>query len=166
MKRAFSARQATGPTVTASALVTKIPFSARYDLDRQTGVISRLDHELRGESIAGRVLVTRGVQGGVAAGWALLALTARSCGFAGLVFGDTNPVMVQGAVTAGIPIFACIDPEFFEVVITGDVLDLDSSTKTVTINPRDRRDDRDNIAPTRTESSMTSLSCTGVHPTY
>jgi len=133
MQRTFSARQATGPAVTAPALVTTVPFSARYDLDRQTGVISRTDHELQGESIAGRVLVTPGVQGGVAAGWALLALTARSRGFAGLVFGDTNPVMVQGAVAAGIPIFAGIDPDFFEAVNTGDLLDLDPSTKTVTV---------------------------------
>jgi hypothetical protein len=131
MSREFSAKQATGPQITATALVTQMPFSARYDLDRQTGEISRVDHELRGESIAGQILVTRGVQGGVAAGWALLALAARSRCFAGLVFGDTNPVMVQGAVAAGIPIFAGIDPEFFTAVRFGDVLELDPSTKTV-----------------------------------
>ncbi|WP_033294943.1 aconitase X swivel domain-containing protein [Amycolatopsis jejuensis] len=131
----FTAKQATGPVVVAPALVTRMPFSARYDLDRTTGVISRNDHELRGESIAGRVLVTRGVQGGVAAGWALLALAARKCGFAGMVFGDTNPVMVQGAVAAGIPVFAGIDPEFFDVVRTGDTVELDPAARLVRIVP-------------------------------
>lgn len=131
MRREFSALQGTGPMITAEALVTQVPFSARYDLDRQTGIISRADHELRGEPIAGRVLVTRGVQGGVAAGWALLALAARQRCFAGLVFGDTNPVMVQGAVAAGIPILAGIETEFFDEVRSGDSLQLDPANRKV-----------------------------------
>lgn len=133
MQRTFSARQATGPIVTASALVTPVPFSARYDLDRRSGVISRVGHPLQGESISGRVLVSRGVQGGVAAGWALLALTARGNGFAGLIFGDTNPVMVQGAIAANIPIFAGVDDDFFQTVTTGDRLYLDPEQRRITV---------------------------------
>lgn len=136
MQQEFTATEATGPLITAPALVTQVPFSARYDLDRRTGLISRADHELRGEPIAGRVLVTPAVQGGVAAGWALLALAARSRCFAGLVFGDTNPVMVQGAVAAGIPIFAGIDPNLFDVVRTGDELRLDPQNSNVTVTNR------------------------------
>lgn len=133
MEREFIARQATGQEVTAGALVTTVPFSARYDLDRRSGEISRADHELRGEFIGGRVLVARAVQGGVAAGWALLALAARGNGFAGMVFGDTNPVMVQGAIAAGIPVFAGVEDEFFDTVRTGDVLRLDPGRKSITV---------------------------------
>lgn len=133
MTRHYVARQATGPLVTAEALVTPVPFSARYDLDRRQGVISRAGHPLQGQSIAGRIFVSRAVQGGVAAGWALLALAARGNGFAGLIFGDTNPVMVQGAVAAAIPIFAEVDPGFFDAVTTGNTLRLDPATKTITI---------------------------------
>jgi len=129
----FAARQAVGAAVTAHALVNPVPFSARYDLDRINGVISRADHPLRGTSIAGKVLVVRGVQGGVAAGWAMLALQGRGAGFAGMVFGTTNPVMVQGALAAGIPVFAGVDDAFFDTVITGDQLDLDPPQHTITV---------------------------------
>lgn len=129
----FHAQQAVGPRIFAPALVTPVPFSARYDLDRQSGIISRADHPLRGENLAGRVLVSKGVQGGVAAGWALLSLESRGLGFAGLVFGDTNPVMVQGAIAASIPIFAGLGDDFFITVQTGDLLILDPATRTVTI---------------------------------
>jgi predicted aconitase with swiveling domain len=129
----FKATQAAGRTVTAAALVSPVPFSARYDLDRVNGVISRADHPLRGSSIGGKILVVRGVQGGVAAGWAMLALRGRGAGFAGMVFGTTNPVMVQGALAADIPVFAGIDDDFFDTVQTGDELVLDPGSHTVTI---------------------------------
>jgi len=131
--RTFSARQATGEPVEASVVMCPVPFSARYDLNRVTGVISREDHPLKGTSVRGRILIAPGVQGGVAAGWAFLAMKGRDVGFAGLVFGLTNPVMVQGAVTAGVPIFAGVDEAICDALKTGDRVRLDPATKTITV---------------------------------
>jgi predicted aconitase with swiveling domain len=141
--QAYTAQQATGDTTVARALVSRAPFSARYDLDRRTGVISRLGHPLRGESVAGRILISRTVQGGVAAGWALLAMAGRGIGLAGLIFGDTNPVMVQGAVAAGIPVMAGIEAEFFAAVRTGDRLRLDPASRVVVVLDRSDSAGRD-----------------------
>ena len=116
----FTVEQATGDDVEAEVLVSPVPFSARYDLDRETGVISRNDHPLKGRSVSRRILVAPGVQGGVAAGWAFLSMRGLGVGPSGLVFGAVNPVMVQGAVTAGIPIVAGVDPAFFDAVRSGD----------------------------------------------
>lgn len=132
----FALERATGERVVARALVSPVPFSARYDLDRVHGRISRSDHPLLGASIAGVVYIAPGVQGGVAAGWALLAMEKRGVGFAGLVLGDTNPVMVQGAVTAGIPIAAGFDPLVIETIQTGDLVELDPASKTLRIMER------------------------------
>lgn len=118
----FRVEQATGQDITADAVVSPVPFSARYDLDRTTGVITRVDHPLRGESVAGKVLVAPAVQGGVAAGWAFLSMAGLGVGPAGFVFGAVNPVMVQGAVTARLPIVAGVDPGFFESVTHGDTV--------------------------------------------
>lgn len=131
--RTFSARQATGDPVEANVVMCPVPFSARYDLDRVTGVISRNDHPLKGMSVRDKILVAPGVQGGVAAGWAFLAMKGQGVGFAGLVFGLINPVMVQGAVTAGVPIFAGVDEAIFDALHTGDRVRLDPGTKTVTV---------------------------------
>lgn len=129
----FNVTRAVGKTVEGEALVSPVPFSARYDLDRVNGIISRVGHPLQGESIRGKIFLAPGVQGGVAAGWALLAMESRGVGFAGLVFGDTNPVMVQGAVTAGIPIASGIDLDSFALIKTGDYVCLDPSTMQVTV---------------------------------
>ena len=44
-----------GPQVTGEALVTDDNFSARYDLDRITGIFSRPQHKLAGHSYVDRV---------------------------------------------------------------------------------------------------------------
>lgn len=129
----FSLTRAVGKTIEGVALVSPVPFSARYDLNRKDGTVSRIGHPLQGQSIAGKIFISPGVQGGVAAGWALLAMEQRGVGFAGLVFGDTNPVMVQGAVTAGIPIASGIDSACWSKIKTGDRISLDPANKELTV---------------------------------
>jgi predicted aconitase with swiveling domain len=129
----FSVQQTLGPVVEAPALVSPVPFSARYDLDRNTGLISRLGHPLRGLSIAGTIFICPGVQGGVAAGWTFLKLAELGIGVAGLVFGEVNPVMVQGAQAAGVPIAAGVDPAIFAGVSTGDIVRLDPPAQRVVL---------------------------------
>lgn len=116
MKR-YTARQGCGCDVQGLALVFHERFSPRYDLDRTTGVITRIGHSLRGQSLAGRVLLIPAVQGGVAGGWAFLAMRELGVGPAALVFARCNPVMVQGAVAAGIPVIAGIDLEALTEII-------------------------------------------------
>jgi len=127
----YSVLQATGPAAQARLLVDPLTFSPRYDLDRVEGRFSRAGHPLYGEPIAGVVLAAPGVQGGVAGGWAFLAMAGLGVGPAALVFAATNPVMVQGAVTADIPIVAGIDPAFFDEARNGDVVRVDPAARTV-----------------------------------
>ena len=44
-----------GPDVEAEIVLSRDTFSIRYDMDRQTGVISRRGHALEGQSLAGRI---------------------------------------------------------------------------------------------------------------
>lgn len=109
-----------GPDVEAEILMSRDTFSIRYDLDRETGVISRRGHALEGQSVAAKILYFPAVQGGVAAGWGFLALRGRGVAPAGLVFGRTNPVMIQGLVLAGIPVIHRVTPDPFTVLQSGD----------------------------------------------
>lgn len=129
----FELQQATGPRVVAEVLVSTIPFSARYDLDRKLGIISREGHPLQGQSIRGRILVAPGVQGGVAAGWAFPAMAHRGVCFGGMVLGDINPVMVQGAVTAGMPIAVGFSAKLLDILKTGKRICLEPATCSLTI---------------------------------
>jgi predicted aconitase with swiveling domain len=109
-----------GPDVEAELVLSRDTFSIRYDMDRETGVISRHGHALEGMSLAGKIVYFPAVQGGVAAGWAFLALTGRGVAPAGVLFGRTNPVMIQGLVLAGSPVMHRVSPDPFTVFRTGD----------------------------------------------
>lgn len=100
-----------GAEVAGEALVSEHAFSARYDLDHETGIISRENHDLFGQPIAGKILVTPTAKGGTATGWRLLDLSTRGLAPAALLLRTTNPVLVQGAVFAGIPIIHRIEPD-------------------------------------------------------
>jgi predicted aconitase with swiveling domain len=129
----YGATRAWGPCVEGPALVVPLAFSPRYDLDRTRGIFARIGHPCYGLSIAGFILVCPGVQGGVAGGWAFLEMKARSVGFAGLVFGGVNPVMVQGAIAAEIPVLAGIDARIFDEISSGTPLLIDPSDRSVLV---------------------------------
>ncbi len=120
MSAVLSAPRGFGPDVEAEIVLSKDTFSIRYDMDRETGVISRRGHALEGQSLAGKIVYFPAVQGGVAAGWAFLALVHRRVAPAGVLFGRTNPVMIQGLVLAGIPTMHRVSPDPFTVLKTGD----------------------------------------------
>jgi predicted aconitase with swiveling domain len=120
-----------GPDVDAEIVLSRDTFSIRYDMDRETGVISRRGHALEGQSLAGKVVYFPAVQGGVAAGWAFLALVGRGIAPAGVIFGRTNPVMIQGLVLAGIPAMHRCEPDPFTVLQTGDRIRMSPARGTV-----------------------------------
>ncbi|MBI4607633.1 MAG: DUF126 domain-containing protein [Candidatus Rokubacteria bacterium] len=122
-----------GRAVAGRALVSTEAFGVRYDLDRETGIISRAGHAIYGQSLAGKILVFSGVKGGMAAGWALADLAHRGLAPLALIFRRSNPVMVQGAIFAGIPILDGLEPDPVATVVTGDYVELDPATGTVTV---------------------------------
>lgn len=132
-KATFKAARAVGPVAEAPALVSSKPFSPRYDIDREAGTFSRPGHPLEGQSLAGKILLFPGVQGGVMGGWVFLELKSRGRGPAALVFCKTNPVMVQGAIMAGIPILDGIDPVALDAIKNGDVVRVDPQSLTVEV---------------------------------
>ena len=128
-------KRAWGEPVQARALVMREGFSPRYDLDRWNGVISRIGHSAEGESIRDRVLIIPTSKGGVAGGWAFFDLLNKGIAPKALVFGKLNPVMVQGAVLAGLPIMEDWDQDLLSLVRSGDMVRLDPGARTVTLLP-------------------------------
>lgn len=128
-----------GDTVEGEALVSPEGFSARYDLDRATGVIARESHPLRGQSIAGKVFVCPVAKGGFATSWALLDLKTRGLAPLAMLFGWANPVMVQGAVVAGVALMDRLTPDPMEAVRTGDWVRVDPKAGRVEVWPQSPR---------------------------
>ncbi len=125
-----------GPVVEGEALVSRHGFSARYDVDRDRGTFSREAHDLYGESLVGKILVCTTAKGGIATSWMLLDMVARGMAPLAILFRETNPVMVQGAVLAGVAMLHRLAPDPVETIRTGDRLRVDPSSGTVEILSR------------------------------
>lgn len=122
-----------GEAVEGVALVSLDAFSPRYDLDRDTGVVSRAGHDLVGQSLAGVILVVPAAKGGVAAGWALYDLKHRGLAPLAFVFTRVNPVFVQGCVHAGITIVHGARPDPVAALRSGLALRVDPARRRVTV---------------------------------
>ena len=133
---AMAVSRAAGDVVEGEALVSTEGFSPRYDLDRLTGEISRPGHAIEGENIAGKILFFPTAKGGIAAGWAFYDLASKDIAPKAIVFGKTNPVMVQGAVFAGITITEGWSEDPSVLFQTGDTVRVDPQRKRVELLKR------------------------------
>lgn len=135
MSTTIHLKRAWGHRVKGRALVMREGFSPRYDLDRLTGIISRIGHSAEGESICDRIIIIPTAKGGVAGGWAFYDLLQKGIAPKALVFGKLNPVMVQGAVLAGMPIMEQWEEDALTLVKSGDEVELDPAARTMIISP-------------------------------
>jgi predicted aconitase with swiveling domain len=135
-EESISVSRAAGEAVEGEALMSTEGFSPRYDLDRLTGEVSRPGHAIAGENIAGKVLFFPTAKGGIAAGWAFYDLASKNLAPKAIVFGRTNPVMVQGAVFAGITITEGWSEDPYEIFRTGDTVRVDPQRKRISVSKR------------------------------
>ena len=120
-----------GPAIEAETLVCFDNFSARYDVNRKTGVFSRVTHQLYGVSLVNKVCVFNTAKGGVATAWALLEMRRRGIAPAALVFRLANPIMVQGAALASIALMDRLEPDPLTVLRTGDLVRVTPAAGTI-----------------------------------
>jgi predicted aconitase with swiveling domain len=125
VKRAF------GPVVEGVAVVSDEGFSPRYDLDRASGVITKPGHRLEGVNIRDKILFFPTAKGGIAAGWALYDIKVKGIAPKALVFGVTNPVMVQGAVFAGMTITEGWSRDPRTCIRSGDLVRVDPAARRI-----------------------------------
>jgi len=125
----YRCRQAMGSRARGIALAAKDGFSARYDLDRISGVFSRPQHKLAGQSYSGRILVLDAAKGGVASAWMLYEMASRGVVPLALVFNSVNPIMAQGAALAGLPMLAGFDRDITAEIASGDELEIDPAAR-------------------------------------
>ena len=131
--RVIRVDRAFGPVVEGEALVSEEGFSPRYDLDRWSGIITKPGHRLEGESIRDKICFFPTAKGGIAAGWAYHDIKCKGIAPKALVFGVTNPVMVQGAVFANIAITEGWTPHPRDVVRTGDWVRVDPQRRIIEV---------------------------------
>ena len=128
--------RAFGRAVEGEAVVSDEGFSPRYDLDRWSGVITKPGHRLEGVNIRDKILFFPTAKGGIAAGWAFHDIKTKGIAPRALVFGVTNPVMVQGAVFAGMTITEGWSRDPRTCFRTGDIVRVDPAARTIELVKR------------------------------
>ena len=123
--------RAWGPKVEGEAVVSAEGFSPRYDLDRWSGIITKPGHKLEGVNICDKILFFPTAKGGIAAGWAFYDIKHKGIAPKAFCFGVTNPVMVQGAVFAGMTITEGFSQDPLECLRTGDIVRIDPAARTI-----------------------------------
>lgn len=79
------------------------PISFLSGVDPATGVIVETGHPLKGESLAGRVLVFPFGKGSTVGSYVLYALRRNGVAPAAIVNAEAEPIITVGAIIAGIP---------------------------------------------------------------
>lgn len=123
-----------GPKVEGEALVASDNFSARYDLDRISGVFSRPAHKLFGQSYRDKILVLNTAKGGVASAWMLREMLQSGVTPKALVFNTVNTILAQGAAFAGLTMvdrFECED--ITKEIASGDWIEVDPGAGGVSV---------------------------------
>src|SRR5262249_17259848 len=119
MNKRFAARHAMGRTVRGTVLVAYDGFSARYDLDRSAGTFSTPWHKLACQPCIGKIIILETGKGGVASAWMLHEMKSRGVAPRALVFNSVNPILVQGAALADLPMLAGFDEEITKAIPFG-----------------------------------------------
>lgn len=122
-----------GPDTIGEALVSQHGFSARYDLDRDNGVFSRKEHDLFGMSYVNKILIFPTSKGGIATSWMLSEMKSRESVPLGLIFASTNPVMVQGAALADLPIMHRCQPKPHLTINSGDIVKMEPAAGSISV---------------------------------
>ena len=110
--------------VLGEALVSSMPVSFLGGVDPKTGVVVEKGHDLEGRCIAGKVLCFPHGKGSTVGSYVLLALKKKGLAPLALVNEVADPIVVVGAVIAGIPMVVGVD---LGPLRTGDVIEVDGS---------------------------------------
>ena len=76
-------------------------------------------HKLAGHSYVGKILILDTAKGGVASAWMLNEMTSRGVMPLALVFNSVNPILVQGAALADLPMLAGFDEDITAAIPSG-----------------------------------------------
>lgn len=125
-----------GGVTEGEALVTGEAVAGWGGIDQRTGTIIESEHELVGQSIAGKVLIFPAAKG--SSGWSgVLHMTRlEGCGPKAMVFNVMNTKIALAVVVAHVPAVTGLDQDPTTVIRTGDLVRVDGDRGVIEILKR------------------------------
>lgn len=108
------------------ALVTGMPISFLGGVDPLTGMIVENGHELRGKTLAGKVLILPHGKGSTVGSYVIYSLAKRGLAPRAIVTLKVDLMILTGCVISGIPLLDGIPREALKAIKCNDIVEVDS----------------------------------------
>jgi predicted aconitase with swiveling domain len=132
----LSCHKIVGGTGKGEALVSHEPICF-YLTDPKTGVIREKSHELAGKSVANKILVfPSGKASSVVQIDGLFKLASRSLAPKAMIVKDVETVLVVSAVLSKVPLVDRLEEDPFDVIRTGDFVNVNADKGIVTLEKK------------------------------
>jgi predicted aconitase with swiveling domain len=102
------------------AIVTRMPISFTGGMDPNSGIIREPNHELEGQSVAGKILVFPAGKGSTTGSWQFYAAYKRGNAPKGIINVKAEGVVAVAAIITGTPMMHQLEDDPLECINTGD----------------------------------------------
>ncbi len=121
------------------ALVSHEPICF-YLTDPKTGIVREKDHELAGKNLANKVLVfPSGKASSVVQIDGLFKLASHNVAPKAMIVKDVETVLIVSAFLVKVPLVDRLEKDPFEIIHTGDFVEVDAEKSQVTVTKRDTK---------------------------
>ena len=133
MSYKFKCHKISGGVVEGEAIVSKDDIMF-YLVNPETGEVIEQGHDLFGKSIARKILIFPGGKGSsVVQADGLFQLNQRGNAPKGMIIKNPETVLVSSAIIFEIPLVDKVEPEFYDVVESGDMIRIDADNGIIEI---------------------------------
>lgn len=115
-------------------LLTNDAISFLGNVDPETGEIVEPQHELYGQSIAGKVLVFPHGKGSTVGSYVIYQLFKNGVAPAAMINLESEPIVAVGAIISEIPLVDRLEKDPYKVLKNGDMVFVNSTEAFVEIN--------------------------------
>ena len=102
-------RKIVGGTAEGELIVSRKPLSFLGGVDPETGVVTDAESDIRGKSIAGKVLAFPRGKGSTVGSYVIYALKKNGKAPKAIILSEAETIVATGAIIAGIPTVDGID---------------------------------------------------------
>lgn len=127
-------RKVVGGLAEGEALVSRDSVSFYGGVDPETGVITEPGHDVRGESIKGRVFVFPTGKGSTVGSYVIYRMKKLGTAPVAIVNKKTEAIIATGCVISGIPLVDNLNEDEFALIESGMILRVNADEGIVEIN--------------------------------
>ena len=102
-------KRVVGGKAEGELIVSKKPLSFLGGVDPETGIVTDAESDIRGQSIAGKILAFPRGKGSTVGSYVIYALKKNGKAPKAIIVGEAETIVATGAIIAGIPMVQGID---------------------------------------------------------